>query len=124
MVRQVHSNSSAVCETSRYKTEKTEDTSHSFIRPLIHMRIILYENATKWLDGWLDERRWCAEPPHFSSLSGCAYGFEPRTLHHETLGNPKVFAFFGVVGLKWLWDYHQVRGGTVGAHINESTKAV
>ena len=64
----------------RPKKLRIEDTSQSFIRPLIHMRIILYENATKWLDGWLDERRWCAEPPHFSSLSGCAYGFEPRTL--------------------------------------------
>ena len=106
MVRQVHSNSSAVCETSRYKTEKTEDTSHSFIRPLIHMRIILYENATKWLDGWLDERRWCAEPPHFSSLSGCAYGFEPRTLHHPNPWNSKGFRFFlgwlDLVGSGWI----------------------
>jgi len=35
-----------------------------------------------WLDGWLDESEWCAQPPQISTLSERAYDFEPRTLHH------------------------------------------
>jgi len=35
-----------------------------------------------WLDRWLDESRWCAQPPQISTLSERAYDFEPRTLHH------------------------------------------
>ena len=38
-----------------------------------------------WLDRWLDESGWCAQPPEISMLSERAYDFGPRTLHHETI---------------------------------------
>jgi hypothetical protein len=36
-----------------------------------------------WLEGWLDESGWCAQPPQISTLSERAYDFEPRTLHQK-----------------------------------------
>ena len=58
------------------------------------MRIILYENATKWLDGWLDESGWCAQPPQISTLSERAYDFEPRSRLVLTIDKPS-----GAVGV-------------------------
>jgi len=45
-----------------------------------------------WLDRWLDESRWCAQPPQISTLSERAYDFEPRTLHHIKEPSTAVFA--------------------------------
>ena len=41
------------------------------------------KNAQRWLDRWLDESGWCAQPPQISTLPERAYDFEPRTLHHN-----------------------------------------
>ena len=70
-------------ESSPLFDYKIEDTSHSFIRSLSTCGNNLYENARRWLDRWLDESGWCAQPPQISTLSERAYDFEPRTLHHE-----------------------------------------